>query len=79
MVDIAAATEGVAGAQLAGAGLGGCLMVLVRRKSVPALRANLEKAAAASSGPVPSVLICLPIAGAGLLFGSGRSRTGMSV
>jgi N-acetylgalactosamine kinase len=78
MVDIAAATEGVAGAQLAGAGLGGCLMVLARRAAVPALRANLEKAAAAAPGPVPAVLICLPIAGAGLLFGSGRSRTGMS-
>jgi N-acetylgalactosamine kinase len=69
MVDIAAATEGVVGAQLAGAGLGGCLMVLVRREAVPALRANLEKAAAAA-GPVPAVLICLPIAGAGYLFGS---------
>ena len=41
MVDAATATEGVAGAQLAGAGLGGCLMVLVRREAVPALRPNL--------------------------------------
>jgi galactokinase len=71
MVDIAAATEGVAGAQLAGAGLGGCLMVLVRREAVPALRANLEKSAAAIPGPAPAVLICLPIAGAGLLSGAG--------
>jgi N-acetylgalactosamine kinase len=70
MVDVATATEGVVGAQLAGAGLGGCLMVLVRRQAVPALRANLEKAAAAP-GPFPAVLICLPIAGAGHLFGPG--------
>lgn len=76
MVDIAIATDGVAGAQLAGAGLGGCLMVLVRREAVPALRANLEKGAAAGSGPAPAVLVCLPIAGAGLLFGSGRSASG---
>lgn len=75
MVDIAAATEGVAGAQLAGAGLGGCFMVLCRREAVPELRANLAKAAAPGSGPAPAVLVCLPIAGAGLLFGSGRSAS----
>jgi N-acetylgalactosamine kinase len=72
MVDIAAATEGVTGAQLAGAGLGGCFMVLVRREAVPALRANLEKAAAAT--PAPAVLVCLPVAGAGFLFGTGEAR-----
>jgi len=71
MVDIAAATEGAAGAQLAGAGLGGCLMVLIRREAVPVLRANLERAVAATPGPAPAVLVCQPIAGAGLLFGSG--------
>jgi N-acetylgalactosamine kinase len=76
MVDIAAATEGVAGAQLAGAGLGGCLMVLARREAVPALRTNLEKAATTWPGPIPSVLMCLPIAGAGLLFGAGRPVSG---
>ncbi|MBP1659896.1 MAG: galactokinase [Candidatus Aminicenantes bacterium] len=78
MVDISAATEGVAGAQLAGAGLGGCLMVLARREAVPALRANLEKAAAATPGPAPAVLACLPIAGAGLLFGAGRAPGSVS-
>ncbi len=78
MVDIAAATEGVAGAQLAGAGLGGCLMVLARREAVPALRANLEKAAGATPGPAPAVLVCLPIAGAGLLFGAGRAPGSVS-
>jgi N-acetylgalactosamine kinase len=36
MVDIACRTPGVAGAQIAGAGLGGCIMALVRRQSVPA-------------------------------------------
>jgi N-acetylgalactosamine kinase len=78
MVDVAAATEGVAGAQLAGAGLGGCLMVLVRREAVPALRENLEKAATAMPGPAPAMLVCLPIAGSGLLFGSGRAPGSVS-
>ena len=77
MVDAAAATEGVAGAQLAGAGLGGCLMVLIRREAVPALRANLEAAAAAIQAPSPAVLICLPIAGAGVLFGDGGHKSGI--
>ncbi len=72
LVDIAAATEGVAGAQLAGAGLGGCLMVLLRRDALTALRANMGKAGA-TSGPAPAVLVCLPIAGAGILFGAGGS------
>ena len=76
MVDIATATGGVAGAQLAGAGLGGCLMVLVRREAVPALRANLEKLASEPNGLAPAVLVCLPIAGAGLLFGAGGPGAG---
>ena len=38
MVDIASTVPGVAGAQIAGAGLGGCIMVLVRHESVAALQ-----------------------------------------
>lgn len=72
MVDAAAATEGVAGAQLAGAGLGGCLMVLVRRDAVARLRANLETIPSGPDGAPPNVLVCRPIAGAGVLFGSDR-------
>jgi N-acetylgalactosamine kinase len=78
MVDIASATPGVAGAQLAGAGLGGCLMVLVRRETVPVLRANLDRFAKEDPGAEPAVLVCLPIAGAGLLFGGGTSGDGWS-
>ncbi len=76
MVDVAAATVGVAGAQLAGAGLGGCLMVLLHREAVPALRANLEQLGSEPNGLAPAVLVCLPIAGAGLLFGSRGADTG---
>jgi len=57
MVEISLATEGVVGAQLAGAGLGGCMMVLVHRDAVP------------PQGKVPSILVCRPVAGSGILFG----------
>ena len=70
MVDAARATRGVAGAQLAGAGLGGCLMVLAKKEAVSSLRENLKKLEEEIEGIAPAVLVCRPIAGAGLLFGS---------
>ncbi len=67
MVDIALETEGVAGAQLAGAGLGGCMMVLVRREAIPALRQALISRYYGPEGRLPAILVCRPIAGSGLL------------
>ena len=67
MVDTALATEGVAGAQLAGAGLGGCMMVLARRESVPALRERLTHNCPGPAGQPPTILVCRPIAGSGVL------------
>ncbi|HEY5915712.1 MAG TPA: galactokinase, partial [Verrucomicrobiae bacterium] len=67
MVDLAIATEGVAGAQLAGAGLGGCMMVLAKREAVPGLTERLRSAASEPSGQPPDVLVCRPVAGSGLL------------
>jgi N-acetylgalactosamine kinase len=67
MVDIALETEGVAGAQLAGAGLGGCMMVLARREAVPALRQALVSRYYEAEGQPPSILVCRPIAGSGLM------------
>ncbi len=67
MVDIANATEGVAGAQLAGAGLGGCMMVLVKKEAVPTLRENLTRDHFELDGLSPAILVCRPIAGSGLL------------
>ncbi len=78
MVDAARGTRGVAGAQLAGAGLGGCLMVLVKREAVAALRENLKKLEAELEGISPTVLVCWPIAGAGLLFGANGPGSGWS-
>lgn len=67
MVDIALEVDGVAGAQLAGAGLGGCMMVLARREAVPALRQALVTRYYEPEGRPPSILVCRPIAGSGLL------------
>jgi N-acetylgalactosamine kinase len=68
MVDVALATEGVLGAQLAGAGLGGCMMVLARGEAVPQLRENLLKQYYAPYGQSPAILVCKPIAGSGVLM-----------
>jgi len=67
MVDIALRTEGVAGAQLAGAGLGGCMMVLSRREAVPDLVKNLTRQYYGRHRKEPSILICRPVAGSGVL------------
>ena len=65
MVDVADRTPGVAGAQLAGAGLGGCMMVLARQDAVPGLVANLQQRYYAPRGVADRILVCRPIAGAG--------------
>lgn len=68
MVDISLATEGVIGAQLAGAGLGGCMMVLVHKDAIPALKKSLEQKYYKPNNTETSVLICEPIAGSGVLL-----------
>ncbi len=65
MVDLALATEGVSGAQLAGAGLGGCLMVLAHRDAVDQLVAHLNRQ---EEHRPARILICRPIAGAGVFL-----------
>jgi len=67
MVDIAIRTPGVAGAQLAGAGLGGCMMVLCQCQAIPQLKKNLEQLYYAVQGSEPSILVCRPVAGGGML------------
>ncbi len=64
LVDLALGSEGVVGAQLAGAGLGGCMMVLVRRESRDALVDLLSRHPGV---PEDGVYVCRPVAGAGLL------------
>ena len=67
MVDIASGVPGVAGAQLAGAGLGGCIMVLVRKEGVPAVRRALATRYYRPRGLQPAAIPCVTVEGAGLV------------
>jgi N-acetylgalactosamine kinase len=82
MVDIAMGAEGTIGAQLAGAGLGGCMMVLTRRESFPLLRRALIERYYGPAGMPPAILECRPISGSSVLLlppspaDSGDAETG---
>jgi N-acetylgalactosamine kinase len=71
MADIAQQTEGVMGAQLAGAGLGGCIMVLAREEATGCLVERLARLYYQPRGLVPQVSVCTPIAGSGILAPGG--------
>ncbi|MBR4673097.1 MAG: NTP transferase domain-containing protein [Victivallales bacterium] len=64
MVDIARRTPGVVGAQLAGAGLGGCMMILAQNDAIDAVCANLEKYYYLPTKHPVRILKCKPVAGA---------------
>lgn len=68
MVHISLQTEGIAGAQLAGAGLGGCMMVLTHRDAVSNLIHNLTERYYGPQAKPPAVLICRPVAGSNILL-----------
>jgi N-acetylgalactosamine kinase len=70
IVDVALRTEGVIGAQLAGAGLGGGAMALVRDDCVGELEKQLIRRYYEPAGLEPAVLSCVPIAGSGVLSAS---------
>jgi len=66
MVDIACQSPGVAGAQIAGAGLGGCIMILAHNQAADALRHALIKEYYRPGGLPPAIINCTTVAGAGL-------------
>ncbi|NLG28118.1 MAG: galactokinase, partial [Chloroflexi bacterium] len=68
MVDLAVEVPGVAGAQLAGAGLGGCMMALVRHDAVGELRARLADGYYRPQGLAPEIVVCTSIAGSSVLL-----------
>lgn len=68
MVDISTRVPGVAGAQLAGAGLGGCMMALLDGDAVDTLRARLTEEYYQPTGQPPRIFSCRPVAGAGILM-----------
>jgi len=67
LVDIAEATEGVVGAQLAGAGLGGCMMIVVGAKALDGLMRRLRSEFYRPRKLPFGAFVCSPVAGAGLL------------
>lgn len=69
MVDIAQGVPGVYGAQLAGAGLGGCMMILAKRDAVDDVRREMISRYYAPRQLPEAILVCHPIAGAGLFPG----------
>ncbi|MBR4519220.1 MAG: NTP transferase domain-containing protein [Victivallales bacterium] len=67
MVDIASRVPGVAGAQLAGAGLGGCMMIFTHRDAIPDLSAALTHDYYEKFDRPARILPCRPVSGAGAL------------
>ena len=68
MVEVSLSVDGVLGAQLAGAGLGGCMMLLVHNRAVPAVSSALENQYYRPSGKAISILRCKPISGSTVLL-----------
>ena len=68
MVHISLQTEGIVGAQLAGAGLGGCMMVLAHRDAVSNLVTNLTQRYYQPHAKAPTILVCRPVAGSDVLM-----------
>jgi N-acetylgalactosamine kinase len=67
LVDLALATEGVVGAQLAGAGLGGCMMVLVEADALERLLNRFRKMFYKPRKLRFAAHVCTPVAGTELL------------
>ncbi|MCX7014749.1 MAG: NTP transferase domain-containing protein [Candidatus Sumerlaeota bacterium] len=67
MVDIANAVPGVYGAQLGGAGLGGCIMILLKPEAVDPVRAALTADYYDQVPTAPLIHLCSPVAGSGPL------------
>ncbi len=67
MVDLASTVPGVIGAQIAGAGLGGCIMILAHKDAVPQVRKTLVKEYYQPQSLPPAVIPCVATQGACLL------------
>ncbi len=68
MVDTALAIPGVLGAQLSGAGLGGCIMALVREDAADSFHRTMADTFYVKHDIPPSIETCFPIEGSGVLM-----------
>lgn len=67
LVDTALKVDGVMGAQISGAGLGGCVMILVREDCTENLAAVLDDAYYTPRGLQSGLTVCAPVSGSGVL------------
>ena len=65
--DLAGGQEGVIGAQVAGAGLGGCAMILVRTDALKGLLSALRAGYYRPRKLAFDVHVCRPVGGSGIL------------
>ena len=72
LVDIALGIEGVLGARLTGAGLGGCVVILAHQHVVGELLAKLERDYYAPRGRYSQAEVCRPLAGCGFFSAPGK-------
>lgn len=63
MVDVALRVPGVLGAQILGAGLGGCILVLVREEACNAVQHALTERYYLPRALSPEMFVCQPVAG----------------
>ncbi len=67
LVDLANSVDGVIGSQLAGAGLGGCMMIVARTAALERIETALSDGFYAPRGLSCDLEVCTPVAGAGLM------------
>ena len=67
LIDIAEKVKGVTGACLTGAGLGGCILVLVRKENVEGLLKNMKEKYYQPRGLPLASEVCISTEGAGVL------------
>ena len=67
LVDVARSVPGVYGAQLAGAGLGGCVMILAKRTAAARVKSTLARAYYRTLGMAPAVWLVRSVSGGGII------------
>ena len=68
LCDLLDAAPGVYGAQLVGAGLGGCVVALVEKAKAESVLALLGREYYAKNGLPPAAFVCVPSAGSGVRY-----------